>query len=143
MNPLIILLCLASISLLERLSGRPVLATLVGLLLARLLGGKPAMPLVGGLYAVYHVRMIPRLFGNMTGQAWGQVILIQEGMHTLPLELHERAHVQQYRCLTSLGFWCAYVGTWLWNLIRYRDALKAYWEIPLEIEARRAEGRKA
>jgi hypothetical protein len=126
-------------ALLERLTGSPFVASFVGRLLARAYQGRLVPSLIGGHYAVYEVRAVPSLVPGMAAQTWGEVVLVRRGEHTLRLEAHEREHVLQYRRWTSLLFWLAYVACWLWGLVRYRDATRAYWQIPFEVAARRAE----
>ena len=50
---------------------------------------------------------------------------------------HETIHFQQQLELLFIGQWLLYGAFWLWGLIRYRDAKKAYRESPFEREAHR------
>ncbi len=48
---------------------------------------------------------------------------------------HETIHWQQYIDLGILAFPIAYFFYWLIGLIKYRDGVKAYYQIPFEQEA--------
>ena len=48
---------------------------------------------------------------------------------------HERIHLKQQAELLLIPFYLLYVGFWLFNLLKYRDSQKAYFEIPFEREA--------
>ena len=50
---------------------------------------------------------------------------------------HETIHYQQQLELLLVGQWLLYGAFWLWGLVRYRDAEKAYRESPFEREAYR------
>lgn len=55
----------------------------------------------------------------------------------LRTERHEHIHILQARSFRTryLGFYLFYVGWWLRNLLKYHNAMKAYYEIPFEREA--------
>lgn len=50
---------------------------------------------------------------------------------------HERIHTAQQRELLYIGFYLWYIAEWLVLLIRYKDSLKAYYNIRFEKEAYR------
>lgn len=52
---------------------------------------------------------------------------------------HEKIHLRQQRELLILPFYLMYVANFLYNLARYRDVDKAYYEILFEQEAYRFE----
>lgn len=77
-------------------------------------------------------------------QTWGETVLVTESVlarDPARTFAHEACHVAQYRRLTSFGFLLLYLAGWLRGLLRTRNAFRAYWDIPLEDEARRAETR--
>lgn len=121
---------------LEAVTKRPFLATLWGRGLAHLLGGRRVAE------HLYRVRSLPAVGFQAAAQTWGETVLaipeLLSGPHAARTLAHEAVHVAQYRKLTSFGFWLLYLLQWLRGLLRYRDAFRAYWEIPLEQEARRA-----
>lgn len=55
----------------------------------------------------------------------------------LRTERHEHVHLLQAKTFRTryLGFYILYVAYWLRNLVRYRNTMKAYYEIPFEREA--------
>lgn len=55
----------------------------------------------------------------------------------LRTERHERIHLLQARSFKTryLAFYTLYVAWWLRNLVHYRNAMKAYYNIPFEREA--------
>lgn len=125
-------------TLLERLTRRPFLATLWGALLARALRGRR---LDAHLFVVSG---LPAVGFRAAAQTWGETVLVTEGVlardpaRTLA---HEACHVAQYRRLTTFGFLLLYFAGWLRGLLLTRNAFRAYWNISLEDEARRAETR--
>lgn len=52
---------------------------------------------------------------------------------------HEFTHFRQQERLLVVGFYVAYVAEFLWNLLKYRSWMKAYYNISFEIKAREAE----
>lgn len=121
---------------LEGLTQRPFLATRWGVLLAFLLRGRRLD------VNLYEVTRLPAVGFRAAAQTWGETVLVTKGLlgregatRTLA---HEACHVAQYRRLTSLGFLLVYFWGWLKGLVLTRSAFQAYWEIPLEAEARRA-----
>lgn len=50
---------------------------------------------------------------------------------------HERIHSLQSKtfCTRWLGFYLVYLYYWIINLFKYKNSLKAYYNIPFEIEA--------
>lgn len=123
---------------LERLTRRPSLATRWGALLAVCLGGRRLQN------HLYVVPRLPAVGFRAAAQTWGETVLVTKDLlerdHARTLA-HEACHVAQYRRLTSLGFLLLYLAQWLRGLVTTRNAFRAYWEIPLEHEARRAETR--
>ena len=121
---------------LEALTRRPFLATLWGRMLGWLLGGK----LVPSGIVV--VPRLPAVGFQAAAQTWGETVLVIPELLVAPRAAqtlaHEAMHIAQYRRLTSVGFWLAYLVQWLGGLLRYRNAFRAYWELPLEREARSA-----
>lgn len=131
-------LLLAVAVVLERLTRRPFLATLWGALLAFCLGGRRLQE------HLYVVPRLPAVGFRAAAQTWGETVLVTKDLLNRPHArtlAHEACHVVQYRRLTSFGFWLLYLWQWLRGLIATRSAFRAYWEIPLEREARRAEVR--
>lgn len=137
-----VLLLLLVAGALELVTARPFLATRAGVLLGLALGGAR---LKAGLL---EVPRLPAVGFRAAAQTWGETVLLDVSL-TAPelrghprlegLMAHEACHVGQYRRLGSLGFWVRYLGEWVWGLVRTRDPFRAYWEMPLEQEARRAE----
>lgn len=121
---------------LEALHGRPFLASSWGHLLGWGLRGR-RLPTAPPL-SLYEVRWLPAVGFVAAAQSWGEVVLVKPGFASPQLLAHEARHAAQYRRYTSVGFWLLYLGGWLGGLARYRDPFRAYWEIPLEREARRA-----
>jgi len=62
----------------------------------------------------------------------------------LRTESHERIHLLQARSFKTryLAFYTLYVAWWLRNLVHYRNAMKAYYNIPFEREAYENEQRE-
>ncbi len=55
---------------------------------------------------------------------------------------HETVHFWQEASLLIIFFYILYLFFWLFNLIRYRDRMKAYYEIPFERSAYTLEERE-
>ncbi|MBR6291550.1 MAG: hypothetical protein IKR33_01990 [Bacteroidales bacterium] len=53
---------------------------------------------------------------------------------------HETVHLWQQALLLVVPFYLLYFLFWIFNLVRYRDQLRAYREIPFERSAYRLEG---
>lgn len=127
---------LALATLLEGLTQRPFLATRAGALFALLLRGRR----LGA--NLFEVPQLPAVGFRAAAQTWGETVLVTPGIlageRGRQLMAHEACHVAQYRRLTSLGFWLLYLGGWLRGLIVTGNAFRAYWEMPLEREARQA-----
>lgn len=127
---------LAFATLLEKLTQRPFLATRMGALFALSLGGRRLDAYL------FEVPQLPAVGFRAAAQTWGETVLVTPGSlggaRGRQLIRHELCHVAQYRRLTSLGFWLLYVWQWLRSLIVTRNAFRAYWEMPLEREARSA-----
>lgn len=127
---------LALATLLEGLTQRPFLATRVGALFALSLGGRRLEA------NLFEVPQLPAVGFRAAAQTWGETVLVTPGVlaegRGSQLLAHEACHVAQYRRSTSLGFWLLYLGQWLWGLVVTGSAFRAYWEMPLEREARRA-----
>lgn len=133
---LLVFLLLLLAAALERLTQRPFLATRAGEVLARLLRGRRS-----GAH-LFVVPGLPAVGFRAVAQTWGETVLVvpelmvhERRAQTLA---HEACHVAQYRRLGSFGFWGLYLAGWLRGLVVTRSALRAYWELPLEREARRA-----
>lgn len=75
-------------------------------------------PVGGGFYAI-------NLFG---------IIFSVEDLSAVELN-HERIHTAQQRELLFIGFYIWYIAEWLCLLIKYRNGLKAYYNIRFEQEA--------
>ncbi|MGN1255432.1 MAG: hypothetical protein ACI4T9_12690 [Prevotella sp.] len=75
-------------------------------------------PIKGGFYAI-------NLFG---------IIFSVQKLNAVELN-HERIHTAQERELLFIGFYVWYVLEWLCLLIKYRDGIKAYYNIRFEKEA--------
>lgn len=137
-----VLLLLLVATALELVTARPFLATRAGALFGLALGGARLEP---QRFGVPH---LPAVGFRAAAQTWGETVLLDASLTGAELQghprlrgllAHEACHVAQYRRLSSLGFWACYLGEWLWGLARTRDPFRAYWEMPLEREARRAE----
>ena len=116
---------------LEYLTFRPFLATLTGRTFAHLLQAEPKG-------YVYEVDALPALGFRAVAQTWGETILVVRGYQSPQLLAHEAAHTEQFRRYTSLGFWLLYLAQWVYGLLRTRNLYRAYVEMGLEREARRA-----
>ncbi|ADI13927.1 hypothetical protein [Truepera radiovictrix] len=134
---------------LERLHGRPFVASLMGHLVARTLGGRRLAGAAEG-ETLYEVAWLPAVGFRAAAQTWGEVVLVTPEAYRVTsgerrvspdLLAHERCHVAQFRRLTSFGFWVRYAAAWAWGLLRYRDPFRAYWDLALEREARAAAAR--
>lgn len=75
-------------------------------------------PIKGGFYAI-------NLFG---------VIFTVQELSAVELN-HERIHTAQQRELLFIGFYLWYVVEWLLLLVRYRNGIRAYFNIRFEKEA--------
>ena len=128
------LLLLLAVAL-EHRSKRPFLATLGGRGLALLLSAERLTE------HRYEVVDLPAIGFRAAAQTWGETVLVTRALMASPNArttlAHEAVHVRQYRELTSFGFWLAYLRGYVSGLWRYRNAFSAYWEIPLEVAARR------
>lgn len=137
------LLLLLVATALELVTERPFLATRAGALFGLALGGARLGP------QRFRVPRLPAVGFRAAAQTWGETVLIDVSLTAPELQdhprmagllAHEACHVAQYRRLSSLGFWTRYLGEWVWGLARTRDPFRAYWEMPLEREARHTEG---
>lgn len=72
----------------------------------------------GGFYAI-------NLFG---------FIFTTEHLNAVELN-HERIHTAQQRELLYIGFYLWYLAEWFYLLLKYRNGLKAYYNIRFEREA--------
>jgi len=133
---LLVFLLLLLAAALERLTQRPFLATRTGETLALLLRGRRL-----GAH-LFEVPGLPAVGFRAAAQTWGETVLVTPGLLAHPRGArtlaHEACHVAQYRRLGSFGFWGVYLAGWLRGLVVTRSAFRAYWELPLEREARRA-----
>lgn len=77
-------------------------------------------PVGGGFYAI-----------NILG-----VIFSTQHLNAVELN-HERIHTAQQRELLFVGFYLWYVIEWLFLLFKYRNGIKAYYNIRFEKEAYR------
>ncbi len=116
---------------LEKLASRPFLATLTGRAFAYLLRAQPDE-------RIYEVDALPAFGFKAVAQTWGETILIVKGYRSPQLLAHEAVHTEQFRRYTSVGFWLLYVAQWAYGLLRTRNLYRAYAEMGLEREARRA-----
>lgn len=131
-------LLLALAVFLERLTQRPFVATHWGALLAFSLRGRRL-----GAH-LFEVPWLPAVGFRAAAQTWGETVLVTKSVlvgDSARTLAHEACHVAQYCRLTSFGFLLLYLAQWLWGLLQTRNAFRAYWEMPLEHEARRAEAR--
>ncbi len=121
---------------LEYEAKRPFLASYWGKCMARLLQGCALGE------NLWEVPELPAVGFRAAAQTWGETVLIVPNLLQSPevtsILTHEQRHVEQYCRLTSLGFWGLYLLQWLGGLLRYRNAFRAYWNMPLEAEARAA-----
>jgi hypothetical protein len=140
------LLLLLVATALEFITERPFLATRAGALFGLALGGARLEP------NLLKVPRLPAVGFRAAAQTWGETVLLEASLSTPELQdhprmsgllAHEACHVAQYRRLGSLGFWARYLAEWVWGLARTHDPFRAYWEMPLEREARRAEAAAA
>jgi hypothetical protein len=87
---------------------------------------------------IVHIKRFPVKGGFFAINLFGIVFSVQK---LNPVELnHERIHTAQQRELLYVGFYVWYVIEWLCLLIKYRDRMKAYFNIRFEKEAYRHEG---
>lgn len=132
-----ILLLICLYALVEALLRRPLLATLVGRVVARVLHGTVVHPLLGGPGVIYNVPRIRTPIGRVQGLTLGTIILTTN--LTWNMELHEGTHVQQWRRWGSIGFALAYCICWGVQAVRFGVA-QAYRHNPFEVAAYAAEG---
>lgn len=77
-------------------------------------------------------RLVPRSYCvNLLGTVWVR----DASWIDAYVVNHERIHTAQQRELLFLPFYIAYLGEWIWRIIRHRDWEKAYRGISFEREA--------
>ena len=82
---------------------------------------------------VVHIKRLPFMGGFYAIDLFGIIFSVQE-LNAVELN-HERIHTAQQRELLYIGFYLWYFIEWLYLLIRYRNGLKAYFNIRFEKEA--------
>ncbi len=84
---------------------------------------------------VVHIRRFPIKGGFYAINIFGIIFSVQE-LNAEELN-HERIHTAQQRELLYVGFYVWYALEWLCLLIKYRNGIKAYFNIRFEKEAYR------
>ena len=82
---------------------------------------------------IVHIRRFPIKGGFYAINLFGVIFTVQE-LSAVELN-HERIHTAQQRELLFIGFYLWYVVEWLLLLVRYRNGIKAYFNIRFEKEA--------
>ena len=82
-----------------------------------------------------HIRRFPIKGGFYAINIFGIIFSVQE-LNAEELN-HERIHTAQQRELLYVGFYVWYALEWLCLLIKYRNGIKAYFNIRFEKEAYR------
>ena len=84
---------------------------------------------------IVHIRRFPIKGGFYAIKIFGIIFSVQE-LNAEELN-HERIHTAQQRELLYVGFYVWYALEWLCLLIKYRNGIKAYFNIRFEKEAYR------
>ena len=84
---------------------------------------------------IVHIRRFPIKGGFYAINIFGIIFSVQE-LNAEELN-HERIHTAQQRELLYVGFFVWYALEWLCLLIKYRNGIKAYFNIRFEKEAYR------
>ena len=84
---------------------------------------------------IVHIRRFPIKGGFYAINIFGIIFSVQE-LNAEELN-HERIHTAQQRELLYVGFYVWYALEWLCLLIKYRNGIKAYFNIRFEKEAYR------
>ncbi|MDD7336506.1 MAG: hypothetical protein SO442_07845 [Prevotella sp.] len=82
---------------------------------------------------IVHIRRFPVKGGFYAINLFGIIFTIQE-LSAVELN-HERIHTAQQRELFFVGFYLWYVVEWLFLLVKFRNGIKAYFNIRFEKEA--------
>lgn len=82
---------------------------------------------------VFHIKRFPVGGGFYAINICGIIFSVQK-LSAEELN-HERIHTAQERELLFIGFYIWYVIEWLCLLVKYRDRMKAYYNIRFEKEA--------
>lgn len=124
------------LTLIEKVTGNPFLASWAGRGYARAVGAQRNHPKTTdeyGMRVFVTARDLKGLGFDQTAMTIGQAVIIERDYWTKALEYHEEGHVLQYQRLTSLGFLLVYGFYWLVNLVKHGGD---WWENhPLEQEA--------
>lgn len=90
---------------------------------------------------IYNSSLVKWFFPKWVGAfTFGSTIFFRGSSAPLALILHETTHIKQYYKYTIPGFLFIYFKDYLVNLIKYKgDTMKAYRNIPFEIEAQESE----
>lgn len=87
---------------------------------------------------VVHIKRFPVGGGFYAINLFGVIFAVER---LTPVELnHERIHTAQQRELGFVGFYLWYVVEWLCLLVKYCNAMEAYYHIRFEREAYRHQG---
>lgn len=89
-------------------------------------------------YRGAYFKLTRRMFPWADAITFGDVVLVRNGKLCKQTINHETTHVQQYQKWGVL-FFAIYLGSFLYNLVIYRNLEDAYWYIPFEVQARAAE----
>lgn len=84
---------------------------------------------------IVHIRRFPIKGGFYAINIFGIIFSVQE-LNAEELN-HERIHTAQQRELLYVGFYVWYALEWLCLMIKYRNGIKAYFNIRFEKEAYR------
>ena len=142
-----LLLSLLAITIFEFLTKRPVLINAIGWLVHRVCGYKEIHSFPDGTKIFYADKHLLTCFGlrllpkDSQALSLGNYIFVYMdeycGYACLHKILkHEYTHTLQFRKYTSLGYVILYLFFLFKNYIKYRDWIKAYEEVPFEVEAR-------
>lgn len=117
--------------------------SLLGLLVAAF-GARPHRWEGAWVWRVREGSLLDHLYAGwrfpIAAQTFGLLVLLAPGADRPHVLTHERVHVRQ-QLLWGPAFWVAYLGSWLWLLVKLRSVEAAYRAIPFEVAAYAAEGR--
>lgn len=95
--------------------------------------------LPGRLPLFFENSWVPRFLSFFSPIEIGAITLgpfvFSRGIMSTRTRIHEAIHWEQYKETGIILFPLLYLIFWLWNLLKYHDGKRAYFEIPFEREA--------